>query len=160
MPLAVVLGVSLEIRASDLVVANTLKRAQLIIEEIDGITAKGTWSASEAAKLAGRLNFCRAFVSGRHLNITMWEIFRRAAGNMRERPVSAEELKALHIIREYMRTAEPRVLGFCPDPQVVLLYTDGAVEENFAGAGAVLCMPDSSQPARVLSVAIPDHLIE
>eukprot|EP00971_Amphidinium_carterae_P297110 5902457-Amphidinium_carterae.1 len=52
------------------------------------------------------------------------------------------------------------MFGFCPDPEVVLLYTDGAMEENYAGAGAVFILLDSSQPAGVLSVAIPDHLIE
>eukprot|EP00971_Amphidinium_carterae_P009652 190587-Amphidinium_carterae.2 len=59
------------IRVTDLVVANTKRRMQMVPEKIDGILEKGAWSASEAAKLAGRLNFCRAFVSGRHLNITL-----------------------------------------------------------------------------------------
>eukprot|EP00971_Amphidinium_carterae_P046548 917111-Amphidinium_carterae.2 len=148
-----------EIRVADLVVANTDRRKQQILEEIDGITAKEKWNSSEAAKLAGRLNFCRAFVSGRHLNITLWDVFQRAAGDTRTTPITRSEKKALQIIREYVCKAGPRVLQFSPDQKVVLLYTDGAIEENFAGAGAVLCLPDKEQPVRVMSVVIPEHLI-
>eukprot|EP00971_Amphidinium_carterae_P197261 3915415-Amphidinium_carterae.3 len=155
---AVVLGVALEIRVADLVVANTARRIQQVLEEIDDIIAKGMWGASDAAKLAGRLNFCRAFVSGRHLNITLWDVFQRAAGEVRKGPITESEVKALTIIRGYMCTAEPKILKFSPVERVVLLYTDGAIEENFAGVGAVLCLPGGDQPLRVISVHIPEHL--
>eukprot|EP00971_Amphidinium_carterae_P239825 4761123-Amphidinium_carterae.1 len=74
-------------------------------------------------------------------------------------PITPSEWKALHIIRECVYTAEPRVLSFSPEQKVVLLYTDGAIEENYAGDGAILCLPEHDEPARVLSVVIPVHLI-
>eukprot|EP00971_Amphidinium_carterae_P063180 1250262-Amphidinium_carterae.2 len=59
-----------------------------VLEEIDGILEKAAWNAREGAKLAGRLNFCRAFVSGRHLNITLWDVLQRAVGEVRKLPVT------------------------------------------------------------------------
>eukprot|EP00971_Amphidinium_carterae_P012366 243380-Amphidinium_carterae.1 len=119
-----------------------------VLEEIDGIIASDRWSSSEAAKLAGRPNFYRA-----------WDVSQGATGDSKMMPITVLQRKALEIIHVYVPRAELKELRFSLGREVTLLYRDGAIEENFAGAGAVLCLPDKAQPVRVMSVGIPEHLL-
>ena len=90
-----VLGVLVQIKKDHVIVGNTESRLQQLRDEAQAILEKGSWIASLASKLAGRLNFAKAWVSGRPLNFALWAIHARAARNTGQEDLSSDDVKAL-----------------------------------------------------------------
>eukprot|EP00971_Amphidinium_carterae_P090855 1798277-Amphidinium_carterae.1 len=114
---------------------------------IEDLLKSGEWTDSQASSLAGRLNFMRTFIAGRPLRAVLQIVFAKATRQGRSTITDEERAKrraCLTLIREYLGCAKPRLVGFSSCLPPLVLYTDGAVEQGVAIAGAVLHVPGKS----------------
>ena len=148
----------MSIENDKVIVSNTPSRLAQVRDEVEAILLLGRWASSGAARIAGRLNFVRTWVSGRPLNQSLWALHQRAAGALPSTPLTEDEKSALASILKYIEVAVPKSIFYSPQAPPTVLYTDGAVEGSTATAGAVLCMPNL--PWRVIQFHIPAELLD
>eukprot|EP00971_Amphidinium_carterae_P046465 915165-Amphidinium_carterae.1 len=68
----------------------------------------GVWTDSQAASLAGRLNFMRTFIAGRPLHAMLQVVFAKAT-KQGKNPITEVERMCLTLIREYLGCSRPRL---------------------------------------------------
>eukprot|EP00971_Amphidinium_carterae_P020449 402880-Amphidinium_carterae.1 len=159
---AEVLGARIQLGSDELVIGNTERRITYIMDEVNATLMTDSWKAADASKLAGRLTFFRSFTSGRHLHVLMWDLHQRAAGAAQRSHLTVEEEKSLALILEYLQGVEPRTrtVQYGREVRPVILYTDGAIEAEYAGAGAVFVPGEVPRVwARELLVEVQSKMI-
>eukprot|EP00971_Amphidinium_carterae_P277552 5508616-Amphidinium_carterae.1 len=122
---------------------------------LDELLRSGFWSDSQAAALAGRLNYMRTFIAGRPLHAVIQMVYARAARPGKDQ-ITQVERSCLTLIREYLDGAKPRLVSFAAGTAPLVLYTDGAVEQGIATAGAVLHIP--GKPHQWFQLEVPDSV--
>ena len=155
----VVLGAQLSLRSETIIVQNLPRRWMQISEQIENTLRNGTWTPLDAMRLTGRLNYVRSMVAGKPLICEMFILYRKAAEPIRKATtITNEEKIALELTLKLASTSKPKIVKCLAVTPPSILYTDGALENGIATAGAVLCVPGCH--AKVVSYQIEQPLID
>ena len=100
-------------------------------------------SPAEAASFRGRFGFAYLSFEGRPLAWQMRQISNRAEQRSGSHFVSDEMAKAFKDIIVYLKNFKPRLVKITGDVKPLILYTDGACEEDLITSGALLYDPDT-----------------
>ena len=120
------------------VVSNTERRLSHIACECDMIRKAGMMTPGEASRLAGRLNFVRSFIEGKPINSLVFRLHEVAAQSSKVVLEESAWDEVLGAIMAYPEWSSPRRVPPFFNRSPCLLYTDGSLEGNRAGVGAVL----------------------
>ena len=137
-------------------VGNKAARVESIKGQIADVLASGLLSPPAAAQLRGRLGFAEGQVFGRQALVALHELGAWASQPSRRNRISAELAAALRWLQRHVVEAAPRRVPFRVRGPPVLVFTDGAYEEEVATCGAVLITADV---VRYFGEVIPPPLV-
>eukprot|EP00971_Amphidinium_carterae_P302359 6008072-Amphidinium_carterae.1 len=123
--------------------------------EIDSIVEAGRISSKQAAQIRGKLSFAEA------QSFARWWRFHRSAldshangvGSAALTPELQEELISL---RSLLESAPPRIVQVATDPEKLMVFTDGAVEDRMATYAGVL-VDMTLRRVQYFSGQVPPH---
>ena len=127
-----------------LILRNKPGRVKAIQEQIARIIDSGTCSFQEALSVKGKLAFAEGQIYGR-MAAPVNRILSIWASNGGRRVCSPELLEALNWIVSHLENAGPRVIGPPSDVAPVLIFTDGAVEDEVSIGGVIFCPGETVQ---------------
>ena len=135
---------------------NTPERIEELKTVLDGVLADSALSAPMAGHIAGRLIFARSQTFGRCGGVAASQIYRRAREHGAIR-VDGRLKWALEWWRSFFDSATPRVVKLGEPVPPVLVWTDGAHEEDSQSpttCGALL-LDQRCGELRCFGVAVP-----
>ena len=136
-------------------ITNKVSRIEKLFRMLDGIAVDGELSSSRASEVQGLLNFAVGFFSGKSLKYLVASFMPYA-----DKPAKTVSEQLGHLCSygtAMLKALGPKVHTALGERRPVLLFTDGAWEDNKATAGAVAI----DGPFRVCAaVIVPDVLVE
>ena len=131
-------------RNGDIVIGNKKERIEDVLSEISEILGQNSLDTKRLAKLRGRLLFARSLCFGRFGGCALRALNSALASSFTLRspsaPLDPTLRAALGYLADTLSQAPRRTVHINYKPAIIL-FTDGSLEENFAGIGAVLIDP-------------------
>ena len=137
------------------VISNKDSRVEKLCKMLEDIETAGTITAARGSEIQGLLNFAVSFYMGKGLKHLVSAFMQFADG---QRKAKADELRCLCAYAKSMLLSQkPRVHSLSAPCQPVLIFTDGAYENEIATAGAVVI---DGQSRVAHEVAVPKDLVD
>ena len=132
-------------------------RIDRLLENLDRIKTAGRMSLHEAQILHGLLRYATGFFAGKHLHQVCAEVMALGSGAANRR------LRDLTDFCDYatsaLNSSKPRVLSAFSERRPVLIFTDGAWENQIAGIGAAV-IDLATKQRWVLAGRVPQVLLD
>ena len=132
-PLGVRVDLSLRGTAT---VANTDRRTQSILQEVQRMLEAQSIAAPEVASLVGVCQYMEAQTAGRSGSLAMRKV--RRASSSRGQSALQRLKDAVSKLGEHVERTTPRIVNLMADDSPVLIFTDAAAEETGSTFGAVI----------------------
>ena len=144
-------------KAGSIVVKNKEPRCKEINELVANLVEGDHLTSREFLSIVGRLQFAEAQVMGRMGKLALSRI--RTWMSQQRILVTQELLEEFRLLAERFRREKPREVPMLVDSKSVLVFTDGASEENCHTVGGVLVFPDGTSP-RFFGAYVPGALVD
>ena len=154
-----VLGLSVsvaELHQGTLVLSNKPGRLERLIELFSQVKADGAITKHMGQVLVGLLGFAAGSCTGMSLKHVCADLNRMI--HAEAFPSSSEFVKLCDKALKFLSVSKPRVVCVSDRRDVVHVYTDGSLEDSFAGIGAVILDP-STGFQQVLQGQVPETLL-
>ena len=151
------LGTEVEFKDEVIVVSNTERRLSHIAHECEIIKEAGFMLPGDASRLVGRLNFVRSFVEGKPINSLIFRLHEVASQRLKVSLDESDLAEVLDAVMEYPSWSSPRRVPPFFNRSRCILYTDGSLEGNHAGIGAVLFCGSSVE---YIQMVVPVDVLE
>ena len=155
-----VLGCNLDLRGIKdglLVTGNKPGRLERLLEHFARVKQAGRISLHEAQILHGLLRYACGFFAGRHLHQVCAEIMAMGSGAVRSRSKDLSSLCDYAV--STLKASRPRTLTAFSEKRPILIFTDGAWEQNRGGLGAVV-IDMATGEKWVLAGLVPQQLLD
>ena len=140
-----------------IVVGNSGRWLSNIANECELIESAGVISPSDASRLAGRLNFVKSYVEGKPLNSLIHRLHEIASGCCNVYLEGSDVGMVLSVVREYSQWSSPRRIPYRFNCSSCILCSDGSLEGDFAGIGAVLFVGNEVE---YIEMTVPVDVLE
>ena len=155
-----VLGLSVSVdrlHLGKLVLANKPGRIERLIELFSQARKDGTITKHMGQVLVGLLRFAAGSCVGMSLQHVCADLNRMI--HAEAFPSSAEFAKLCDRALKFLSESRPREVSVTDSKEVIHVFTDGSLEGNFAGIGAVILDPSTGYQ-KVLQGQVPDQLMQ
>ena len=138
-----------------IVVQNKPWRRDRILRLVQEVRKRDNKLRANAASLGGLLNFCRGFVMGHALKPATHALARWASP---DKPTEGATEEICSLTEFLLSAAKPLVVTMEKDMQPVVIYTDGAFEDQTGTWGALIMDPATGAQS-VVHGRVPDVLM-
>ena len=156
---ATMLGVEIscsEWREGRVIIKNKESRSKELLAFVKGLRVGDSFSPKEFLSVIGRFQFAEAQVMGRIGKLALGNV--RSWMNQREVIVDEQLKSELLMLGERVRYERPRLVPPLTKQRPIVVFTDGASEEQLHVVGGLIFFPDDSPP-RFFGSLVPPALI-
>ena len=158
---ATVLGVEVDlagVATDDVKVRNKPGRVEEIDVAVQSLLEKGTATASECSKIIGRLQYADSQVMGRTGRLALAELREAVRAPCKSVMLSNAAVESFKNLVARITGGLPRSIP-CGEPcPPLLVYTDGASEQDLHTVGGILVAPRATR-CRYFSAHVPKRLV-
>ena len=157
---ATVLGVEVDFSQANkdrILIGNKVGRLEEVKDLLGDVIKKGSLTSRECSRLLGRLQYFDSFVMGRDGRLAMTELRANIQSDSKTATLTAEAKTSLGLMLDRLESGRPRELPCSFESQPVLVFTDGASEQDVNTIGGLLFVDGTF---RYFACHAPDGLID